>query len=333
VTSIVEAPRPARPLAWLRTALLLLFLAFGALATPWPWALLWLLVPAVVAASLLLAWRFGRVALLLPVALLAAALAASVAGPRLALPAWFTLWTPLAALVGAWMGLREEGGGPSLGERAWMVAPLLLLAASLPLAPGFSSAVTRLDQRMKAEQERILANLKPGDVPSGLADAMRQAAALPAEERRKSLLLMVPNALFLWVVLLAGAGRALSARIAPALGWPSLSRSTLVSWRLPDAALAPLLVGLALLVFADRAWHPSALTLLVHVVLGYSVQGVAVVESVLLSRGMPPTLVALTMLFVIAVSLLWVLPAIAVLGLSDVWLDYRRLEPSSRGEA
>ena len=56
-------------------------------------------------------------------------------------------------------------------------------------------------------------------------------------------------------------------------------------------------------------------------------------ESVLLARGMSPAFVALTMLFVIAVSLLWVLPAVAVVGLSDVWLDYRRLEPSSEGEA
>jgi len=310
-----------------------LFLVFGALAMPWPWALLWLMVPALVAASLLLAWRFGRVALVLPAALAAVAATLAITAPQFAPPLWFTLWAPLAAFVGAWMGLREEGGGPGMGERAWMYAPLLLLAAALPLVPGFESAIGRLDQRMRTEQQRILAELKPGDVPAGFVDAMRQATNLPADQRRSSLLLVVPNALFLWIVMLAGAGRALASRVAPALGWPPLSRSPLVQWRLPDAALAPLIAGLALLVFADRAWHPSALTLLVHVVLGYSVQGVAVVESVLLSRGMPPTLVALTMLFVIAVSLLWVLPAVAVVGLSDVWLDYRRLEPSSHGEA
>jgi hypothetical protein len=48
---------------------------------------------------------------------------------------------------------------------------------------------------------------------------------------------------------------------------------------------------------------------------------------------MPPAVVALTLVFVIAVSLLWVLPALAVVGLSDVWLDYRRLEPSPEREA
>jgi uncharacterized protein YybS (DUF2232 family) len=230
------------------------------------------------------------------------------------------------------MGLREEGGGPSMGDRAWMFAPLLVLAAALPLAPGFPAAVGRLDARMKTEQEKVLASLKPGDVPPALQEAMKQAAGLTAEERTKTLMLMIPNMLFLWVALLVGAGRTLASRIAAMAKWPPLSRSSLVAWRLPDAALVPLIAGIALLVFADRAWHPSALTLLVYVVLGYSVQGVAVVASVLLARGMPSAIVALTMLFVIAVSLLWILPAVAVVGLSDVWLDYRRLEPS-HGEA
>jgi hypothetical protein len=332
VTSIVEAPREPRPILWVRTALLILFLLFGALASPWPWALLWLGIPATVAASLLLAWRFGRGAIALPLVLAAAAFAGRVAVGESA-PLWLTAWVPFASLCGVWMGWREEGGGPASGERAWMFMPLLLVAVSLPLLPGFPAVVARLDARMRVEQEHMLSSMKPGEVPAALKDAMRQAAGLPAEERQKSLLLMIPNAMFLWMVLLAASGRALAARLAGLLGWPSLSRSPLLAWRLPDAVLVPLIVGIGLLVFADRAVHPSALTLLVHVVLGYSVQGVAVVESVLLSRGMPPAFVALTMLFVIAVSLLWVLPAVAVVGLSDVWLDYRRLEPSSQGEA
>jgi hypothetical protein len=332
VTSIVETPREPRPILWVRTALLILFLLFGALASPWPWALLWLGIPVAVAASLLLAWRFGRGAIALPLVLAVAVVAGrAVAGESLSL--WLTAWVPLASLCGAWMGWREEGGGPTSGERAWMLVPLLLFASSLPLLPGFPGAVTRLDARMRVEQERMLAGMKPEEVPASLREAFRQASVLPAEERHKSLMLMVPNAMFVWMVLLAASGRALAARLAGLLRWPSLSRSPLLAWRLPDAVLAPLIVGIALLVFADKAVLPAALTLLLHVVLGYSVQGVAVVESVLLSRGMPPAFVALTMLFMIAVSLLWVLPAVAVVGLSDVWLDYRRLEPSPAGEA
>jgi hypothetical protein len=144
---------------------------------------------------------------------------------------------------------------------------------------------------------------------------------------------LVPNALFFWSVLLVAAGRALTGRLATVLGWPELSRSPLRAWRLPDVALAPLLAGLALVVFADRAWQPVAAVLLLQSALGYSVQGIAVVESVLLLRGIPPAFVTLTLVFVIAVSLLWVLPALTVVGLSDVWLDYRRLEPSPKREA
>ncbi len=332
MTSIAEFPREPRPVTWVRSVLLVLFLLFGALSSPWPWSLGWIAVPASTAVALLLAWRFGRVAMVLPLVLaLAAGAGAVIAGDRA--PLWLTAWPALAAVTGAWMGWREEGGGPSLGERAWMFVPMLVLAAALPVLPGFPAAIERLDARMRTEQERMLASVNPSETPSALREALQQAAAMPVEERRKSLLLMIPNAMFAWVALLAAVGRALAARAAGVLGWPPLSRAPLATWRLPDAALVPLLVGIAVAVFADRAWQPGALTLLVMVVLGYSVQGVAVVESVLLSRGMSPAFVALTMLLVIAVSLLWVLPAIAVVGLSDVWLDYRRLEPSSEGEA
>ena len=51
------------------------------------------------------------------------------------------------------------------------------------------------------------------------------------------------------------------------------------------------------------------------------------------ARGMSPVLVALAMVFVIVVSLVFALPVVAVVGLSDVWRDYRRLEPSPTGEA
>ncbi|MCC6651851.1 MAG: DUF2232 domain-containing protein [Candidatus Eisenbacteria bacterium] len=319
-----------RPFAWVRLALLVLFLLFGALGSPLPWAALWLVLPAVVAAGLLTSWRYGNTAFVLPALLLAVAVGTQVA---FGWPVWFTLWTPLAAAVGCWMGVREEGGGPGIGERAWMLVPLLAMAAVLPLAPGFPAAMGRLDSRIVAEQELIMKSAPPGGVPAAWLDAQKQFQATPAEERTKFWIAMVPNLLFLWAVLLVSAGRAMAARIASALQWPPLSRSPVHLWKLPDAALVPLIASIALLVFAGPALQPSAVTLLVFSVLGYSVQGVAVVESVLLSRGMPPVFVALTVLFVIAVSLLWILPAVAVVGLSDVWLDYRKLEPAPAGEA
>ena len=53
----------------LRAVLLAGSLALSALVTPWPWAALWLAVPAVVAASLLLSWRYGPPAMALPLLL------------------------------------------------------------------------------------------------------------------------------------------------------------------------------------------------------------------------------------------------------------------------
>ena len=196
-----------------------------------------------------------------------------------------------------------------------------------------AAAMGSLDARMLAEQELVLKSVPAKDVPAMWLEAKKQFDAVPAEERRKLWTILVPNLMFAWAAMLVIAGRALAARCATVLDWPPLSRSPLHLWRLPDAALAPLIVGLALLVLASPVTHPSAATLLVVSVLGYSVQGVAVVESVLLSRGMPPVFVALTVLFVIVVSLLWILPAVAVVGLSDVWLDYRKLEPAPEGEA
>jgi len=154
----------------------------------------------------------------------------------------------------------------------------------------------------------------------------------PAEQLRM-LQFVTPNLLFGWMVLLVAAGRALSARIAAWLGWPPLSRAAFSTWRLPDLALAPLLAGLALALFAPAAWRPAAAVLLVQTGLGYSVQGVAVAHSVLLARGVPHAFVLLVMVCLFAFTLPVFLPLVALIGLSDVWLDLRRIEPTPRGKA
>lgn len=332
MTSIADTARGTRPLAWVRIASLLLLLLLGGLGSAGTWGAMWLLVPGAVATGLLLAWRFGRVAVVLPAGLAATSIALAVAGAG-GPPVWATAWAPLGAATGVWMGLREEGGGPGIGERAWMHVPLLALAALLPVTPGFGHSMDRFDRLLRVQQETLLKASETAKWPVELRDELQRKVQSPPEARRRELMFLVPNALFLWAVVLVAAGRSLAARLATVLGWPELSRSALRTWRLPDAAVVPLLAGLALLVFADRAWQPVAAVLLVHSGLGYSVQGFAVVESVLRSRGMPPAIVTLILVFVIAVSLMWALPALAVVGLSDMWLDYRRLEPSRDREA
>jgi hypothetical protein len=144
---------------------------------------------------------------------------------------------------------------------------------------------------------------------------------------------LTPNLVFAWMVLLVSAGRSLAARAAAWSRWPALSRAPLSGWRLPDGALVPLLAGIALALFASEAWRPAAVVLLVQSVLGYSVQGFAVTRSVLLQRGVPPVLILVTMLFLFAFTLPVFLPSVALVGLTDVWLDFRRLEASPGGTA
>jgi uncharacterized protein YybS (DUF2232 family) len=161
---------------------------------------------------------------------------------------------------------------------------------------------------------------------------MEKAVTDNAALRRQALPHVIPTVLFLWVALLTGAGRALAAAVARGLRWPRLSRVNLRDWRLPDAALWTFIAGLALLVSPWSAWTPTGWTLLLNAGLGYCVQGVAVVESLLLARGVPPSVIILTMLFVFMIAMPMFVLATAALGLSDVWLDYRRLEPVVDGD-
>jgi hypothetical protein len=287
-------------------------------STPWSW--LWLAVPVAVAAALLTSWRFGRPALVVG-ALLAAAL--TVLGSRQPLWSW---WIPAAALVGAWMGVREEGAGPSPGQRAWMLAPVLLLAALLPWLEHYRELVASVERSMSVWDAQSLDLLRQmGTSPDRLA-GMEKIVTDNAALRRLALPHVLPTVLFLWVGLLVGAGRALAARTAGALRWPRMSRAPLRDWRLPDPALWLFLAGLGMLVAPWPAWMPTGWTLLLGAGLGYCVQGVAVLQSVLLARGVPPPVVLLTLVFLFMMAMPYFVLAMTTLGLGDVWLDFRRLE-------
>jgi hypothetical protein len=71
---------------------------------------------------------------------------------------------------------------------------------------------------------------------------------------------------------------------------------------------------------------PTAWTLILNSGLAFCVQGMAVVESLLLARGLPPSLILLTMVFVFTMAWPVFAALMAAVGVSDVWLDYRRLE-------
>ena len=307
---------------WARAVLLVAVLGALTLQTPAPWSWLWLAVPATVAVALLVSWRFG-VAAVATVAVFAVAL--TVLGSSRGLWVW---WIPAAALVGAWMGLREEGTGPSAGQRAWMLAPALVLAALLPWLAHYRELVTAVERDLVTGDTQLLELLRQmGTSPErmgGMEKTVTESAAL----RHAALPLIIPTVLFLWVGLLVGAGRALAARMAHALRWPRLSRVSLRDWRLPDAVLWTFLAGLALVLAPWPAWAPTGWTLLLNAGLGYCVQGVAVAQSLLLARGVPPPVIILTLLFVFMILMPYFVLGAVALGLSDVWLDYRQLEPA-----
>jgi predicted membrane protein DUF2232 len=300
---------------------LLAALALAALETPPPWAWLWLAVPGAVAAALLVTWRFGTAGALVP---LAVTIVVAVAAPR-TLWAW---WVPAAAVTGAWMGAREEGGGPAAGQRAWMLSPLLLVAVLLPQSAAFQAAETRWLRRVHEQNTSALQldrqfGCTPGELQQLESGAQTWERALPA---------VLPTLLLLWMAALVSAGRAAAAALARLVRWPPLSAPRMRDWRLPDAALWTLLAGLTVLVAPWPQAAPTGWTLVLGPGLAFFIQGTAVMVSSLLARGVPPVLIVLTSVFVFVMTLPFFVLTAAAVGLSDVWLDYRRLEPATDGE-
>src|SRR5438093_12396072 len=117
---------------------------------PLPWGALWLGVPIAVVLALLVSWRWGPWGVAVPVALMATGM---LAVDPLAPWMW---WVPVAALSGSWMGLKEEGGGPPAGRRAWMLLPLLLLAAGLGWTVAYPDLVARVEGRRRCGGGQVL---------------------------------------------------------------------------------------------------------------------------------------------------------------------------------
>jgi hypothetical protein len=60
---------------------------------------------------------------------------------------------------------------------------------------------------------------------------------------------------------------------------------------------------------------------------------VAVAQSYFLARGVPPPVIIMTMLFFFMIAMPMFVLSTAALGLSDVWLDYRRLDSVPDGDS
>jgi hypothetical protein len=286
---------------------------------------LWLLVPAATATALLLTWRFGRIGWLLPLGLAIGAYLVEGAG---SLWAW---WIPAAAASGAWMGSREERGA-SAGQRAGMLLPVLALAAALPWTVHYGDLIRELERETRESDVQTVELLRSMGTSGARMAALQSSIAEMERVLPERLPRVVPTLLFLWIAVLVAAGRSLASRLATALRWPALRPAAVRDWRLPDSVLWVLIAGLGLILSPWTAWAPTAWTLLLNAGLGFCVQGVAVVESLMLARGIPLSIIVLTMLFVLTIALpVFVITTVA-LGLSDVWLDFRRLEAAPEGD-
>lgn len=324
-------------LSALRVLALLLVLAVPALLTAGPWGALWFAVPIVTAATLLAAWRFGVWGGLVPTVALAAL--AGVLAPN----AWWSWWVPAAALSGAWMGWREERAGFT-GGRAWMLAPVLVVAAVMALLPGYVARIEKIDGQLRAQDPQVARGLidmsrDPSSswmvkswlqVPEVTDGVVNQWIASWAEARRQILPNALPSLLFVWIAALVAAGRALAGRLAAGLAWPPLTRMRFSEWRLPDGAIWTFLAGMGLLLAPLPLAAATGWTLLLNAGLGFCFQGIAIVESLMLARGIPLPVVVLTLAFVFLIAWPLFVMTAAVLGLSDVWLDYRRLDAPER---
>jgi hypothetical protein len=127
--------------------------------------------------------------------------------------AW-TWWIPVAALTGCWMGLREEGGGPEAGQRAWMMLPLLLLAAGLPWTLSYPDLVNRLELAMRSTEPTMIDTFKRLGYQGERLHSMEQYVRQSSELRAPWVRVLLPSLIFSWMVLLVGAGRVIAAYVA-----------------------------------------------------------------------------------------------------------------------
>jgi uncharacterized protein YybS (DUF2232 family) len=326
VTSIADRGRSGSRPTGVRTALIAAGLLLAALTTPMPWGALWLIVPVAVAVAMLTSWRFGGWGVLVPLVLFATTLWL-IGNDQMW--AW---WIPFAALTGAWMGIREEGGHATASDRAWLLLPLLMLSATLPWTAPYEDFFAKARDRVLDVETTLDAYRRILHWSDERIAEFRPVLEQSADLWRQTLPYVLPTILFLWMALLVAAGRSFAARAAALLRWPSVSRSSLRDWRLPDGAIWLALAGLGLLLTPWSAWAPTAWTLLISTLLAFCVQGIAVVESLMIARGMSGSLIVLTMVFVFTLATPAFVCIAAAMGISDVWLDYRRLESPSDQE-
>jgi hypothetical protein len=295
----------------------------GQLLTPEPWMVLWPVLPVAGAAALLLAQSGVPALSWLPPTACAVALFAFGAADQ---PwAWCLLAGVLAASL---LGLADRQG-VALPRRAWAFLPVVALAATFPLAPGYRELTDSLARAIGAEETQQLANFRAMKLTPDQRVAVEQLIALSTSVEIAIVRHVLPAILFAWVGLLVHLAERLARRLAELVRRPFPPALPFDRWRLPDGAVWLLVGGLALVATRDPRLGAVGLNLAAATGLAFGLQGLAVLKSFLTAHGMSSGLVAILFVFT-SLTLGPVVPlAAAGVGLMDLWLDFRRLEPGS----
>jgi hypothetical protein len=326
VTSTAETIGIADPRRRTGAGLLgiLCLILLGELLTPQgPWAMLWPIVPVLGAATLLLSQtQLPAIGWLVP--------ALTLAG--LVVFGWSSEpwgWCLAAgSMAAAMLGFAERERTPA-EKRAWAYLPVLTLAALFPLAPNYADFVAAVAGMLHGEEARQLAMLETTTMP---AEQKVAAAQLIGSAIQFGLVLaqnVLPVFLFVWVALLVHLAERMARRLAELVKRPLPEPSPFERLRMPDGLIWLLIIGIALITLRDPRTVPVGINLSIAVGLAFALQGLSVVKVFLVSHGMTPGLIAL--LFLFTTLTMWpILPlACAGVGLMDLWLDFRRLEPGA----
>jgi hypothetical protein len=326
VTSTAETIRIADPRRRTGAGLLgiLCLILLGQLLTPEPWMVLWPVLPVLGAAALLLSQtQYPVLGWLMPLVTI---------GGLFILKAADQPWgwcLAAGSLAAAMLGIAEREGA-SIERRAWAYLPVLTLAAIFPLAPGYKEFIASAATAIHAEEARQLAVLE--STPMAVEQKVA-AGQLIASGIQFGLMLaqnILPVFLFVWITLLVHLAERMARRLAELVRRPLPAVAPFERLRMPDGMVWLLILGLALVALRDPRTVPVGLNLSIAVGLAFALEGLAVVKVFLVTHGMTPGLI--TLLFLFTALTMWpILPlACAGVGLMDLWLDFRRLEPRAK---
>ncbi len=304
---------------------ILALILLGQLLTPDPWTYLWPVLPVAGAAALLLAHTGVPAAGWLPPLFCAVTLALF----RVADQPW--AWCLLAGVVAAaLMGLAERQGRGD-ASRLWAYLPLVVLAAALPLAPGYKEFVERVVAAIRMQEVRQIASLRDVAFRPDQRLAFEQFVGAVTDRQVTVVQAVLPTLLFAWLALLVHLAERMAHRLAELVRRPLAPTMPFTAWRLPVGAVWLFIAGLALVAAREARIEPVGINLAAATGLAFGVQGLAVLKSVLSSQGMAPGMVMMLFVFVWFVLGPVLLVAATGVGLMDLWLDFRHLEPRSDG--